>query len=97
MAPSTSSASRPVHLLTTPSSQTQGVSSLVSPANPSLSSAHFVILDAAANSNEPLTLTQFAYHTGMARHDIQVIVRTLCGLRLLSRLNTIIASYVAAR
>ena len=60
-------------------------------------SADLTVLQAVVSSNEPVTATRLAKITGLPVGRSIDALETLCELRLLRRLNTVVASYTGRR
>jgi hypothetical protein len=60
-----------------------------------LDSSDLNILQAVMSHGEPVTLGRLAKLTGLPAADLCGVLETLCRLRLLNRLNTLVPSYTA--
>ena len=58
-----------------------------------LDSADLTVLQAVMSSDEPMTANRLAKITGLPAGQLCGALDTLCELRLLRRLNTVVASY----
>jgi len=62
-----------------------------------LDSSDLTVLQAVLSQGEPMTASRLAKISGVHPVQLCVVLETLCELRLLRRLNTLVPSYTARR
>jgi len=79
----------------TPSARLQrGTSGSLTPFATPLGRAHIDTLDTMRAQARPLTLRDIMRLTGLSQEELQAVIRELRELRLVTELNTVVASYL---